>query len=121
MKIGLFASLAGGIPECGAQVVNRHAVITGSLLQGMEGLGRTSHAQQPVFDKHSGRGGVELQQLLDGSFRINFYHDGMITSFMIGVFALAQRYEKQVRGFIEIKKIVRDVQKTAPGNAGRRR
>jgi hypothetical protein len=45
----------------------------------------------------------------------------MITSFMTGVFALAQRYEKQVRGVIEIKKIVRDVQKTAPGNAGRRR
>jgi len=68
---GTSKSLADGIPDGGAQVVNRAAVNTGYLLQGMEGLGRASHAQHPARDKHDCCAGVLLQQLLDGRFRIN--------------------------------------------------
>jgi hypothetical protein len=38
--------------------------------------------------------GVSLQQLLDGHFRINLYHDRIIASIAAGIFALAQRCEK---------------------------
>jgi hypothetical protein len=90
-------SLADGIPDGGAQVVNRTAVNTGNLLQGMESLCRASHAQHPALDKHRCNAGVLLEQILNGCFRINLYHERMIASFMTGVFALAQRREKKSR------------------------
>ena len=88
-------SLADGIPDGGAQVINRAAVNTGNLLQGMESLGRTSHAQHLALDKRSCSAGVLLQQILDGCFRINLNHNWMIASSMALIFALAQRCEKK--------------------------
>jgi hypothetical protein len=60
----------------------------------MESLRRTAYTQHPALDKRSCCAGVVLQQFLDGHFRINLYHDRVITSSMTGIFALAQRCEK---------------------------
>jgi hypothetical protein len=87
-----------GLPDGSAQVVNRAAVNTGNILYRMESLRRTAHTQHPSFDKRGCRAGMALQQLLNGHFRINLYHDWMITSSMIGIIALAQRYEKSKEG-----------------------
>jgi hypothetical protein len=87
-----------GFPDGVGQVVNCAAVNTCNIRQRMESLRRTAHTQHPTLDKRGRRAGVVRQQLLDGHFRINIYHDRMITSFMTQIFALAQGCEKKEEG-----------------------
>jgi hypothetical protein len=66
-------------------------VNAGHILYRMERLRRAAHTQHPALDKRGGCAGIALQQLLNGRFRINLYHDRMIASTTSGIFALAQR------------------------------